>query len=371
MSLIVHLAKAYPPESGGIETVTQSLARGAAAAGHAVQVVAFTFRQPGVQRQDGVDVHRHLASKLGSQPLSSHYFREGIRLARRSDVVHVHVPNVLALLMILRLGPGPRVVLHWHSDIVGKGLLGRLVAPLEQAALRRADTIVCTSPPYARHSPVLRPWQNKIRIVPIGVPPPADTRSDMPLSPRLAEFVGARRLVLAVGRLVPYKGFAGLVDAARALPPETAVVIVGAGPLQGVLQARIDSLGLGDRVLLPGHVDDADLACLFARAALFCLPSVLRSEAFGVVLLEAMSRGVPVVSSDIEGSGVPWVNAHGETGLNTPPGDVAALADACNRVLSDPDLRARLADGARRRFSRVFTEAHSIENTLAVYRDAA
>jgi glycosyltransferase involved in cell wall biosynthesis len=368
MSVIVHFGKAYPPETGGIETVAESLSRGAVAAGHRVCVIAFTRGETGLAWQQGVEVRRFHASRLGSQPLSWRYLWQGIRRARDSDVVHVHFPNVLAALMSLFVGPRPLRVVHWHSDIIGKGVFGRLVRPLEQRMLRQADIVICTSPPYAAFSPPLRPWQAKVRIVPIGVRPP-EPLSDGGLSPRFADFIGRRKLVLAVGRLVQYKGFSQLVEAAAAMPEDSAVVIVGSGLLESALRAQIEELGLAARVMLAGHVDDSELAHLFHAATLFCLPSVMRSEAFGVVLLEAMSRGVPVVTSDIEGSGVPWVNLHGESGLNTPPGDAPALAAACTAILGDATRRRQFSEGARRRYETFFTENLAVERTLAVYAE--
>lgn len=367
MSTIIHLGKFYPPESGGIETVTQTLSRGAVAAGHQVGVVAFTANVAGHRVQDGVEIHRFQAKRFGSQPLSWRYFWHGLRLARRSDITHVHVPNVLAALMTPFLGRRPKVVVHWHSDIVGKGMYGRLVEPLQQWMLQRADVIICTSPPYAEHSRPLQRWRNKIRIVSIGVEPPAIPVTERGLAAHLADFIAGRKLILSVGRLVEYKGFAHLIDAARELPDDTVVVIAGTGPLLSQLQGRINRFDLSSRVLLAGHVSDDELNRLFERASLFCLPSLIRSEAFGVVLLEAMARGVPVVSSNIEGSGVPWVNLHGETGLNTKPGDAGELAQACNRILRDSALHRQLAEGAQRRFASHFTEDISVERMLTIY----
>ena len=173
--------------------------------------------------------------------------------------------------------------------------------------------------------------------------------------------------MLAVGRLVPYKGFHVLVEAAKQLASDAVVVIVGTGPLQSDLQARIDVAGLAEKVVLAGRQSDASLRALFQRASLFCLPSVERSEAFGVVLIEAMSHGLPVVATQIPGSGVSWVNAHGVSGINVPVGDAHALAAACNEVLASDALRADFSQGARARFENEFTEQLSIDRMLTVY----
>jgi glycosyltransferase involved in cell wall biosynthesis len=144
-------------------------------------------------------------------------------------------------------------------------------------------------------------------------------------------------------------------------------VIVGTGPLRADLERQIAALGATDKVILAGRQSDAALHALFRRSELFCLSSIERSEAFGVVLVEAMSHGLPIVATQIEGSGVSWVNQDGVTGLNVPVGDPQALADACNQILSSPELRERFARGARQRFEREFAEQVSVDRMLDVY----
>jgi glycosyltransferase involved in cell wall biosynthesis len=374
MASIVHWGKYYPPDMGGIESVTASLARGAASSGYGVTVVCFNKGEaPDEVAADGVRVLRAPINLLkASQPLGWRYMCWALREARGADVVHLHVPNMLAALGGLWLGRKPKLVIHWHSDVVGKGLLGLLLQPLEAALLRRADGIICTSSAYAEASVPLRSFTGKISVVPIGVADPSagavPSRSVADLPPELETLLAGRQLVLAVGRLVPYKGFHVLVDAARQLPASALVVIVGSGPLRDELQARIDSAGVGNRVVLAGRLGDAPLRTLFERASLFCLPSVERSEAFGVVLVEAMAHGLPVIATQIPGSGVPWVNEHNVSGLNVPVGDSRALAAACSEVLNSADLRARLSTGARERFLSQFTERVAMDRMLAAYR---
>lgn len=371
MAVIVHWGKFYPPDMGGIESVTCSLARGARLSGHDVKVVCFGAPQAEPETDaGGVTVVRAPAAfTLASQPLGWRYVWRLLAAGRGADIVHLHTPNMLAALASLLLGRRPRLVVHWHSDVVGKGLLARLLRPLETLMLRRADAVIATSPPYLAASQPLQAVRDKVRVIPLGVPDAAAgvSSGEDALPMALRRRLAGRRLVLGVGRLVPYKGFAHLIDAAAQLPDDVVVVIVGGGPLQGVLQARIAAAGVADKVVLAGRLPDAALRALFARAALYCLPSVERSEAFGVVLIEAMSWRLPIVATSIAGSGVPWVNNHGVSGLNVPPGDAAALAEACNRILSSPVLRAQLATGARRRFEGEFAEAISVQRTNDLY----
>ncbi len=369
MAKVVHWGKYYPPDMGGIESVTSSVARGAQAAGHSVSVVCFRKGEaPDGSASDGVRILRAPIQMLkASQPMGFQYFRWLLEEGRKADIIHLHAPNLLASLATKMLGRGPRLVLHWHSDIVDKGLIGKLVKPLEAAMLKRADRIVCTSEAYAKASLPLMPYAHKISVVPIGVADVAPPSGEDRIPDVLARRIRGRRIILAIGRLVPYKGFPVLVDAAPHLKDDAVVVIVGTGPRKAELEAQINQGGLSDKVLLAGRQEDSALRALFRQAALFCLPSVERSEAFGVVLIEAMSHGLPIVATRIPGSGVSWVNAHGESGINVPVADPKALADACNELLASDALREKLARGARLRFETEFTEQVSTERMMKVY----
>jgi glycosyltransferase involved in cell wall biosynthesis len=369
MANIVHFGKYYFPDAGGIESVTASLAKGAAKSGHDVSVVCFE-KTPAYKKEiiDGVQVIRSpIAQLLASQPLGYKYCLHCLSVARNADVVHLHAPNMLGALCALFIPAKARLLVHWHSDVINKGFLGKLLRPLESALLRRADSIVATSRVYADASETLAPFQNKITVVPIGVPDAKHEGDGSQLPPALDAQIGSRRIVLAVGRLVPYKGFNVLIEATQQLAKDSVVVIVGGGPLQQELQQAVEQGGVKDRVVLAGSLSDAALLSLFERATLYCLPSTYRAEAFGVVLLEAMAYGLPIVASDIPGSGVPWVNQHGLSGLNVPVGDAKALADACNKILASEELRRSLSHGARQRFLAEFTEEISVKRMMLTY----
>lgn len=369
MANIVHFGKYYFPDAGGIESVTVSLARGAAMAGHHVSVICFE-KTPANKNEvmDGVHVTRApIAKLLASQPLGFNYFFQCLSAAKNADIVHLHAPNMLGALCALFLPLKTRLLVHWHSDVINKGLLGKILRPLESALLRRANSIVATSQVYADASEALAPFKSKIAVVPIGVPDAKHQGNDTRLSPALEERLVDRKIILAVGRLVPYKGFDVLIEAAHQLAKDSVVVIVGGGPLQEELQLAVELGGVKDRVLLAGRLSDAALHALFERATVYCLPSTYRAEAFGVVLLEAMAYGLPIVASDIPGSGVPWVNQHGVSGLNVPVSDPKALAEACNLILDSAQLQAKFSEGARQRFLTEFTEDVSVKRMMVTY----
>jgi glycosyltransferase involved in cell wall biosynthesis len=369
MANIVHFGKYYFPDTGGIESVTVSLAKGAAMAGHVVSIVCFE-KTPANEKEviDGVQVTRaRIAKLLYSQPLGFKYFLDCLSAAKTADIVHLHAPNMLGALCALFIPEKTRLLVHWHSDVINKGLLGKVLRPLEYALLRRANSIVATSQVYADASESLAPFKNKISVVPIGIPDSKYEGSAPPFSLKLEEQIGSRKIILAVGRLVPYKGFDVLIQAAEQMSNDSVVVIVGGGPQQQELQLSIEYYGVKDRVVLAGILSDAELHTLFERATLYCLPSTNRAEAFGVVLLEAMAYGLPIVASDIPGSGVPWVNQHDLSGVNVPIADVSALAEACNRIIASKELQTRFSEKARQRFLAEFTKEVSVKRMIAIY----
>lgn len=376
MKKIVHFGKFYYPDAGGIENVTASLAKGAVQSGYNVSVVCFMHGFANlVEVKDGVKLIRApTTAVIASQPLSWRYLKLCWSEGRDADLIHLHLPNMLAAVSYLILSKRIPLIVHWHSDVIQKGILGTLLRPLEKAILRRADYIVATSKIYADASSTLEPYANKITIVPIGVPDVdvelnSEADSTASLDALLLK-IGNRRLILSVGRLVPYKGIEVLIRSAVTLQDNCVVVIVGGGALENPLKLLINDLGVSDKVYLAGRIPDSTLHSLFSRAAIYCMPSNSRAEAFGVVLLEAMAHGVPVVATNIPGSGVSWVNQHDVSGLNVPVNDPKALADACNSILESDDLYYKLSRGARERFLTEFTESKSVGKMMAVYRKA-
>ncbi|MFZ6849898.1 glycosyltransferase [Undibacterium sp. RuRC25W] len=369
---IVHFGKYYFPDSGGIESVTASLAKGAVEAGHDVTVVCFSKKEMLKRNEilDGVHVVRNgCFIDASSQPVGFKYILNCINISQRADIVHLHTPNMLAALCGVFLPKKVKLLVHWHSDVVGKGLLGWLLAPLERILLKRADCIVVTSPVYANSSIVLRPFSSKIKVIPIGVPDALRMDANVDVGNDLINKLNGKRVVLSVGRLVPYKGFDILIEAAKIFPEDVMVVIVGGGAQERELKKKIYSANLENSVLLAGRVEDQTLSRLFQVADLFCLPSIERSEAFGVVLLEAMSYGLPIVATNIVGSGVPWVNLHNTSGLNVTVGDAKELASACMQILSDTDTSTKFSVGARNRYLKEFTESLSVKRVLTIYEE--
>jgi len=288
------------------------------------------------------------------------------RIASRYDVVHVHVPWPQSDLNLLLGRFDGAVVVHWHQDIVGRRLLYSLYKGLERWLLRRADRICVTSPKLLAESAALEGFRDKAVAIPIGIGEADHAIGEDEVRELRARHAG-RALVFALGRLVPYKGFEYLVRSAAALTASGQVLIAGTGPLRRDLQLLIEALGVQDRVQLLGAMTGRGVQLYMRACDVFCLPSVQKSEAFGIVQLEAMRAGRPVVSSRLQGSGVDWVNQDGVTGFTVEPRNADALAQALNRLLEDaPGARALGANG-RRRYEELFTARKMAEQVRSMY----
>lgn len=367
---ILHIGKYYWPTRGGIESVTKSLAEGAVGSGHVVTVVCFAKNEPpGSGLICGVNVIR--CSSLFtfmSQAVSLVYVYSVFKSAKNADLIHLHLPNILGLLIMLFWARKKKLVIHWHSDIVGKFFFRVLLSPLQLLILYRADSIIATSKYYVNGSFFLSLFKKKIVVIPIGV---EDKILNLSIGEKKSlipkRFSDDRCLVLSVGRLVSYKGFEYLIDAANFLSDGISIVIVGGGPLQDELQARIIDSKLEAIVHLTGPLSDDELKLMFDTATMFCMSSINNAEAFGVVLLEAMTYGLPLIATNIPGSGVPWVNANNISGFNVAVKNPIEIANAINKIYKNKELHSMLSSGSRLRYVNNFTEELFVERVMMLY----
>ncbi|HST52660.1 MAG TPA: glycosyltransferase [Pyrinomonadaceae bacterium] len=363
---VLHVGKFYPPHKGGMETHLRDLCERLTREVEPRVVVAASVRGPATDEMiDGVRVRREAKLfGLGSSPVCPRLARS-IRESR-ADIVHLHFPNPAAILSYLASGHAGRVVVTYHSDIVRQRLTGRAFRPVLEYFLRRCSAVIATSPDYVESSPVLSKFRERCRVIPLGIVPEKFERVDEAAVRSIRERYGPR-IVLGVGRLIYYKGFEHLIRAMR--ETQARLLVVGEGPLRRALERERDALGESrSRVVLLGEVGDA--APYFRAADVFALASTARSEAFGIVQLEAMACGVPVVNTWLA-SGVPFVSPDGLSGITVPPADPSALARALKRLLDDPSLRAKLGEAGRRRVRGEFTADLMAERTLELYREVA
>lgn len=353
MLRVLHVGKYYPPVPGGMERVVQTLCevtRGRIDS----RVLAFHRGWTTIEEEvAGVPVTRVATlGRAGSVPIAPTL---AAHLARAdADLLVVHEPNPWALLS-MRLAPTRIPFAIWfHSDVIRPRLQYQLFyAPLARSAYERARRFVVSSPSLADASPVLSRFRDRTSVIPFGIDPGAwastPERADKAAAIRAS--VG-RPIVLFVGRLVPYKGVDVLLRAVA--PLGVHVVIVGDGPMRDAWVAEAAVRADRATVEFAGELPDEDVKDWMHAADVFVLPSITAAEAFGVVQLEAMASGTPVISTSVR-SGVPWVNRHGDTGIVVAPGDACALRTALETLLSDPPLRSRLGTAGVGRVRAEFT----------------
>lgn len=374
---ILHLGKFHPPAVGGIELFVRDLAVAQRARGDTPLLLVHHHRpwhRTCEETVDGLPVVRVATfGQLAYAPLAPSLPWHLLRLVRSfaPDLVHIHMPNTSGFAGLLLSSRLP-VLLHWHSDVVASridtklALLYPAYRLLEKRLLARADAIIATSQPYLEASKALAAYRGKCVVVPLGIDPDRLQRPAPERTAAVRHGYGARPLVVALGRFAYYKGFTHLIRAA-ALLPEASVVIIGDGPERPAAVRLVAELGLGDRVFLPGRLPDAAAHEHLAACDLFCLPSVERTEAFGLSLLEAMAFGKPLVTTAIEGTGMSWVNQAGETGQIVAPADPVALAAAIRSLLADQSCLADYGRRAQERLTRNFHIAAVAAEIDAIY----
>ena len=362
--------KAYAPHIGGIETVMQQTAEYMRR--YAKTKVLCCRDDFGLTRKEKVHgVPVTYAGSLGtfaSCPVSFSFLREFSSKAMLADTVEVHLPFPVADLALLLSGYKGRVVVAWHSDVVRQKALLTVYKPLMKWLLKRADVILVATRAHIDSSPYLQPFRGKCVIVPYGIEP-AEYEVRPHLEPLSAQLHNkSAKKILFTGRLVYYKGADVLLEAFANLHTEAELFFAGTGVLEQELQARAEVLGIRDRVHFLGRRMTPELRDMFADCDLFVLPSVANSEAFGIVQLEAMVYGKPVINTALP-TGVPLVSIHGETGLTVPPQDAAALTEAMEQLLTDDALRAEYGRAARERVLREFSLETVMKKTRRVLLD--
>jgi glycosyltransferase involved in cell wall biosynthesis len=362
---ILHVYKDYYPVVGGMENHIRTLARGTAARGLEVTVlVTNRTRSTVISEMEGVRIvkARRLAT-VASTPISLDLFSWIRRL--EADITHLHFPYPWGEMAHLFWGQSRRTVITYQSDVVRQRNLLRLYKPFMRRILAKADRIIATSPNYVRSSPYLEEVAEKCTVIPLGIDlqPFQEFRSrDIQTLRREHE----PPLLLFVGVLRYYKGLEYLLEAMSDI--RATLLIVGSGPMERELQAMASNMGLESKVIFSGAVSDDRLAAYYQACDVFVLPASHRSEAFGVVQVEAMASGRPVVSTEL-GTGTSYVNVDGQTGLVVPPRDPSALARAISQLLSDDQLRSRMGEEARKRAGQQFSQEIMLDRVIALYED--
>ena len=361
---VLHVGKFYRPHIGGMETHVEALCRQLSESMDVRVLVASNGWRGENSLIDGVAVTRvpRLIS-IARAPICPGMVWQ-IRKSR-ADILHLHLPNPAGALAVLASGYRGRFVVTWHSDVVRQRRLVRLYQPLERLLLKQCDAIVASSPAYIASSPILRQYADRCHSIPFGIDAKQfdDDRVNRSLVSDLRRRFGPR-MILSVGRLVYYKGIQFLIQAMAKV--DAKLVIVGEGPLRADLERQAASNGIADRVIFLGEISD-HLTSYYHACDVFALPSCERSEAFGIVQLEAMACSKPVVNTQID-SGVPFVSVDGVTGITVQPRNPDEIAAALNHLFDNPELRRRMGRAARARVLNEFGIREMAARTLDLYR---
>ncbi|MDV3349869.1 glycosyltransferase [Leptothoe sp. LEGE 181152] len=387
---ICHLSKYYPPVPGGIETHVQSLARSQAELGHDVSVLCSSSKEfhksqnlsgcNTIEVDKGVCVIRfRCLLSIAKLDLSLDLLKYlwTVATSKEYDIVHIHTPNPTMILgwylvcffaSFRKLGTASLVVTH-HSDIIKQRFRKFLLYPFKKFVYEKAVYILATSPNYLDGSNLLSIFHSKVKVLSLGLdlqlylnPTPASVAYRSYLEHKYGD-----QIWLCVGRLIYYKGIHMALEALTKVPGK--LLIIGTGKLEKKLKEKSTQLGVSERVVWLGHVDQDQLAGAYQAATAFWFPSNARSEGFGLVQVEAMASTCPVINTHIPGSGVSWVSRHQQEGFTVGIGDAEALAKAASQLLEDKELRNHLAESARRRACKEFEQMRMAEQSLEIYRN--
>jgi len=363
---VLQVNKFYHPVVGGIEHVVTQVAEGLVEEGHHSAVLASVKRGFGeAYTHKGVAVQK--SGSLGvalSTPIAPMFPSHLWRQARDRDILHYHLPNPVGVISHLLVRPDVPTAVTYHSDIVKQSNVLPAYRPFLELFLESVDRIITTSPQLRDHSEVLSQFREKVSVVPLAIDPD-QIESDPPAKPQIA-IPEHGQVLLFVGRLNYYKGVEYLLRAFSQVSAEATLLLIGDGERRDDIEELAVALDLGESVRFLGRVPDDVLNYCYHVADVFVLPSVEPSEAFGIVQLEAMAQGTPVVNTNLN-SGVPWVSQGGQTGLTVPPRDSDALADAIESLLENADLRKRYGSNAITRVREKFTEDRMLEGILTEY----
>ena len=350
---VLHFYKTYFPDTiGGIEQVIYQIARGTASLGVSTEVLSLSpLMVDRTVEVNGHKVHRCRSNfEIASTPFSFSAFLRFRQLVKEADLIHYHFPYPFTDVLHFASRVNKPTLLTYHSDIIKQKYLLKLYRPLMLRFLSNVDQIVTTSPNYLATSDVLSQFKHKTEVIPIGL----DKSTYPEAEPYRLQFWKERvgpRFFLFVGALRYYKGLNILIEAAR--NSNYPIVIVGAGPVEQELKEHAAKAGVHN-IHFVGHLSEEDKVALLELCYAVVFPSHLRSEAFGVSLLEGAMYGKPLISSEI-GTGTTYVNIDKETGVVVPPSNPTALQQAMDYLWNNPEEAAAMGKRAEARYWKLFT----------------
>ncbi|PIF21353.1 glycosyltransferase family 4 protein [Candidatus Pantoea floridensis] len=366
MIKVLHCYKTYYPDTfGGIEQVIYQLAEGGVKEG--IQSTVFTHSpnfDHKITKHASHSIYRVKAlCELASTPFSFSAIKEFKELAKQADIIHYHFPYPYMDFMHFAAGIRKPSVVSYHSDIVKQKALLKLYTPLMNRFLKSVDRIIAASPNYVESSPILQQFKSKVEVIPYGLEKNFYHNNEPAIVAKwLARFPDG--FFLFIGTFRYYKGLHILIEAAQ--NSRYPIVIVGAGPIEAELKAQAQHLKV-DNIYFLGALEDSDKSALLQLCTCLVFPSHLRSEAFGISLLEGALYSKPLISSEI-GTGTTYINIDRVTGLVVPPSNPKALREAMDRIWNHPEQAKTYGEAAHERFESLFTADRMIESYTNLYK---
>lgn len=364
---ILHIFKDYYPIIGGIENHVKLLAEYQAKNNFNVTVLTTSpYRKTNIETINSVNVIK--AARLvafSSTPISFSLLNWVRNL--HVDITHLHFPYPIAEFAHLYWGNSKHTIVTYHSDIVKQKFLLKLYKPFLFKILEKASCIIATSHQFIKNSQFLNHFSYKCKVVPYGIDVSRFSNPDKSVSTELRKKYNSCPIIMFVGRLVHFKGLEYLIEAMKLV--DATLLIIGTGPEQERLRARVSEEDLQAKIIFLGEIANENLPEYYDSCDVFVLPSAHRNESFGIVLIEAMASGKPVISTEL-GTGTSFINIHGKTGFVIPPRNPKLLAESINKLLTEEALQKEFALNAKKRAKDFSREALN-KKIIKIYREVA
>jgi glycosyltransferase involved in cell wall biosynthesis len=367
---VLHIYKDYyPPVKGGIECHINLIANGLKEKGVDVDVLV-SNRSSRYQEEtcNGIKVFKVPQwNRFYSAPLTPTFNFYLRKFGKSADILHFHHPNPTAEFSYFFSNLHKKLIVTYHSDIIRQDKLAKLYSPFRKLFLEKSDRIIATSPNYIETSNVLKNFKHKCTVIPLGIN--IDRFRQNGNSPKIINIRNAYQnetLILFVGCFRYYKGLEFLISAMKDIP--SSLLLIGSGPEERNLRSIVKKNRLNDKIHFLGELPDEEVNYYYKACDMFVLPSHLRSEAFGMVQLEAMCCGKPVISTEL-GTGTSFVNIDRQTGIIVKPTDIESLSNAINYLINNPDKRKSFGLSGESRVKKMFSAESMVDSTLLLYEE--
>jgi rhamnosyl/mannosyltransferase len=359
---ILQIGKFFPPyHFGGVETVSYNLHN--ALQKRNIDIIFLGFLPKGNVQKVVADNRICLCKTdidIFSTQISYSFIARWIKARGNYDIILVNMPNPFVNVVINLFPPlKGSIILYWHSDIVKQKLLLQFYKPFLIYLIKKSVAVIAPTKIHLDQSDFSCLFYSKKHVLPYIL--------NMPLERMEAKFFNGKKVIFSCGRLIYYKGFFDLIEAAKMLPENCIVKIAGDGVLKKKLQERIHSLNLSEKVILLGKITNHDLEKELKGCYLFCLPSNYRSEMFGVVQVEAFVHGKPVVSTVIPRSGVSEVNIDNKTGYTVAINNPRAIANAITKLVKNESIYKKFSNNAFE-YAKYFISEEIVDKYIALFK---